>query len=480
MGLSLSTPEEEQQQVDETIQYQSDVDDRLAQVDSRLADLQAKTNRPPPQQVPNDVLTKSNFQSAAAKDLRFSERTMWCADGKACRFPAGAQVIRARGDIKHRGTLSFGNRVLLSDVPPASKDSKDYMLRFSAVPAKGDDPKKPPTATVMVDKLQLGDKWMLSGVGDATANDDWLRLFRKDGKGYHGGVAAGKAWLGTGGLEVTAGHTTLKGGVSALNPQKAGTHFPWTKDGRNYIRGDTTLTGHLDMAGDLNVDGKLHIGRNKNADDPYHIEKVSTGADKSTLRVTINDNVDEAVEIWGNACAVGDCKGPGALQHRFSADGQAYHTKGIQIKPGDAGHLVETNYGSSQDRYGIGQFRNGALRVYAASAFAPATVNLSMARANGGFRDVVTVGNDGVMKVNGTIKTNNDGIPGKQSYPQGWGGGVHALDVWANGSITAGRNGQVASYMNNAGTVGCKQLCVGGSCLSAAEVAKLKKMVSGG
>eukprot|EP00798_Chlamydomonas_sp_ICE-L_P005894 gene5894-biopygen13231 len=44
--------------------------------------------------------------------------------------------------------------------------------------------------------IKLGDKWTLSGVGDKHGNDDWLRLFNKDGTGYYGGLAAGRLWSG--------------------------------------------------------------------------------------------------------------------------------------------------------------------------------------------------------------------------------------------------------------------------------------------
>ena len=50
-------------------------------------------------------------------------------------------------------------------------------------------------------KRQLGNKWMLSGVGDAHGNDGWLRLFSADGKGYSGGFAAGRVWAETGKIE---------------------------------------------------------------------------------------------------------------------------------------------------------------------------------------------------------------------------------------------------------------------------------------
>ena len=43
-------------------------------------------------------------------------------------------------------------------------------------------------------KFKIGDKWTLSGVGDAHGNDDWLRLFGTDEKGYYGGLAANNLW----------------------------------------------------------------------------------------------------------------------------------------------------------------------------------------------------------------------------------------------------------------------------------------------
>eukprot|EP00798_Chlamydomonas_sp_ICE-L_P005629 gene5629-biopygen2676 len=54
-----------------------------------------------------------------------------------------------------------------------------------------------------VNSIKLGNKWSLSGVGDKHGNDDWLRLFNKDGTGYYGGLAAGRLWSG--------GATTLDG-----------------------------------------------------------------------------------------------------------------------------------------------------------------------------------------------------------------------------------------------------------------------------
>ena len=50
------------------------------------------------------------------------------------------------------------------------------------------------------DILRLGNKWRMSGVGDAHNDDDWLRLFDVNNSGYYGGLAAGKLWSSSGSL----------------------------------------------------------------------------------------------------------------------------------------------------------------------------------------------------------------------------------------------------------------------------------------
>lgn len=50
-------------------------------------------------------------------------------------------------------------------------------------------------------RLQLGAKWLLSGVGDAHGDDEWLRLFNAAGAGYFGGLAAEKLWTSDGSVQ---------------------------------------------------------------------------------------------------------------------------------------------------------------------------------------------------------------------------------------------------------------------------------------
>jgi len=53
---------------------------------------------------------------------------------------------------------------------------------------------------VQADKVRLGDKWVMSAVGDAHGNDEWLRLFNTSNTGYYGGLAAGKLYSISGAL----------------------------------------------------------------------------------------------------------------------------------------------------------------------------------------------------------------------------------------------------------------------------------------
>ena len=99
--------------------------------------------------------------------------------------------------------------------------------------------------------------------------------------------------------------------------------------------GSATHRGSLAVGGAAAVKGRLFFGDTSmtstpdwgaNGSDPYYLEKVMDGANNSHLRLTINDDQDESFQIWGNACAAGNCYGQGVMAHRFGADGSAKHT----------------------------------------------------------------------------------------------------------------------------------------------------------
>jgi len=114
---------------------------------------------------------------------------------------------------------------------------------------------------VKASRVQLGNKFLLSGVGDGHANDDWLRMMNKDGTDYYGGFATGRLWTPSvyshgSGVVFPTNDNSFRGGASRHNPGW-GTHLPWPGDNKNYIRGDTELRGDTNNIGDMAVGGKL-------------------------------------------------------------------------------------------------------------------------------------------------------------------------------------------------------------------------------
>lgn len=86
-------------------------------------------------------------------------------------------------------------------------------------------------------KLQLWDKWLMSGVGDAHGNDDWLRLFNANGTDYRGGIAMGILWVADGKLQ--SSDRRLKrdiepvGGALERIVKLRGVHFHWKDPARD-------------------------------------------------------------------------------------------------------------------------------------------------------------------------------------------------------------------------------------------------------
>ena len=73
------------------------------------------------------------------------------------------------------------------------------------------------SGTTKTNKLQLGEKWLLSGVGDTHANDEWLRLYptKPRREESYGGFAAGKLYSKTG--TVQGSDRRLKTEISSLD-----------------------------------------------------------------------------------------------------------------------------------------------------------------------------------------------------------------------------------------------------------------------
>ena len=131
----------------------------------------------------------------------------------------------------------------------------------------------------------------------------------------------------TGYVGALTGGVSTRGGQSKHNPSQFGTHFPAPIDGKNYIRGDTNVTGDIDLVGQINITRK------------------------------------------------------------------------------DPGPMIERNDGEDANRFGVGQFAGGKLRVYGSSVTG-SSVNLSLAKGKGTFDDIVEVKADKTVNVNGPVSFN--------------------------------------------------------------------------
>lgn len=83
---------------------------------------------------------------------------------------------------------------------------------------------------------------------------------------------------------------------------------------------------------DTRIRGRLRFGLDGDNSDPYILQKVVNGADNSALRLTLNDNKNESLQIWGDSCSQGNCAGPGVESHRFTVTGDAIHQGKVCIK----------------------------------------------------------------------------------------------------------------------------------------------------
>ena len=103
---------------------------------------------------------------------------------------------------------------------------------------------------------------------------------------------------------------------------------------------------------------------------------------------------DRRVDIWSEGGL--HLRGP-----RTDSDDRGM----INIHQSNPGSMIEKRQGTSKgDRYGMGQYSGGSTRLYAAKDWGPSSVNLSFAKEDGGFDDVLKVqntNNGGQVIVNG-------------------------------------------------------------------------------
>lgn len=114
---------------------------------------------------------------------------------------------------------------------------------------------------------------------------------------------------------------------------------------------------------------------------------------------------------------VGPTGPPGTMDSRsvINASGGMNSGAVINFGQGTNGPMIEKNMGGDNNRYGVGQYTNGVMRMYAAGSVPSATLNLSLAQANNTFDDVVQIRSDKAVHVNGAANFNEAAVFNKDA-----------------------------------------------------------------
>lgn len=76
--------------------------------------------------------------------------------------------------------------------------------------------------------------------------------------------------------------------------------------------------------------GRLSFGDGED-NDPYHFRKIGN-SDNNHLRLTLNDNNNESLQLWGNSCSGDNCRADGGkFYHGFYSNGKAIHTNNLGV-----------------------------------------------------------------------------------------------------------------------------------------------------
>jgi hypothetical protein len=104
------------------------------------------------------------------------------------------------------------------------------------------------------------------------------------------------------------------------------------------VNGTLNGSGNTNV-NNINVNGKVFFKdpsfstqpNGTNNSDPYFIEKVVHGGNNSELRLTMNDDANESLQIWSDSCRTTGCFGKGVARHILRADGSTYHAGDLAV-----------------------------------------------------------------------------------------------------------------------------------------------------
>jgi hypothetical protein len=178
------------------------------------------------------------------------------------------------------GALDFGNNIIISNKDNNIETNLPLGTSMTIKNGAGEnivnvDQESMFASSAKVNKIEIGDKYLLSGIAGPNGEDNWIKFLNKEGNDYTGGLALGNLWTrdnaflnGTTtikGQTNISGNVSIEGGLSEHNFDKNPTEF-LSSDGKNYIRGDTNIDGNTINKGDLNIERDLTVTNKLKAD----------------------------------------------------------------------------------------------------------------------------------------------------------------------------------------------------------------------
>ena len=271
-----------------------------------------------------------------------------CATGDCGGKGMKSHHFRADGSAAHRGAVVAGNPDTAQDTWGFNFGLQTYnpvVKQWSHFPwVDGRNYVRGPLTVDGADATINGKLVVNRGDGDW----NWLRVSGNHGDNAYLGSDGGNRGIWADGPR----------DFTIYNQGRAG--LTVKQDGSSGASSSSSASGGINAnaAGDINVGAKMFFKdktfsttpNDANGSDPYYLEKVIAGNNGSSLRLTINDDADESLQIWGNSCAAGDCSGKGTKSHHFRADGSAAHR----------GAVVAGNPDTAQDTWGF----NFGLQTY--------------------------------------------------------------------------------------------------------------------
>ena len=162
---------------------------------------------------------------------------------------------------------------------------------------------------IMANNLKINDNNLLC-IGDSCLSKENIKYINKDNLDVKGNISS-KSNISSDGT------ISSKGNISSNN---------------SIIASDFKLKDGQSIVNNTNKDIEIKKGKklffSGNDNDPYYFEKIGN-TDSNHLRLTINDNSNESLQIWGNSCGTTGCGGEGVMQHSFDTSGNAYHKKDL-------------------------------------------------------------------------------------------------------------------------------------------------------